>query len=336
MPAQWEKQQAIILTWPHSQSGFCDNLYPIETLYYQLVSLISQEQQVWINASDESLARLQRLYKTNSNIRIFNINSNDCWARDHGPISLYTQGKLELQNFHFNGWGNKFVHNLDNAISSNMAKLGGFSQTKLNDHELILEGGSIETDGQGTLLTTQTCLLNKNRNPQLNQAQIEEKLKTIFGFKRILWLKSGHLEGDDTDAHIDTLARFITPNHIVYCQAKPEDSHYASLKAMESELKAFKQTNGEAYTLTPLPLPSAIYNAQGHRLPATYANFLFINNRLLVPIYGVKEDQLALEQFRQALPNYPIEPINCREAIEQFGSLHCLTMQVHHEQSDES
>lgn len=336
MPAQWEKQQAIILTWPHSQSGFCDNLYPIETLYYQLVSLISQAQQVWINASDESLARLESLYKTNSNVRIFNINSNDCWARDHGPISLYVDGKLELQNFHFNGWGNKFTHNLDNNINSNMAKLDGFGQTKLNDHELILEGGSIETDGQGTLLTTKTCLLNKNRNPQLNQTQIEDKLKTTLGFKRILWLEHGHLEGDDTDAHIDTLARFITPDHIIYCQAKPEDSHYASLKAMEDELKAFKQTNGASYALTPLPLPSAIYNAQGQRLPATYANFLFINNRLLVPIYGVKEDQLALEQFRQALPNYPIEPINCRETIEQFGSLHCLTMQVHHEQPDES
>lgn len=335
MPAQWEKQQAIILTWPHSQSGFCDNLYPIETLYYQLVSLISQEQQVWINASDESLARLKNLYKTNSNVRIFNINSNDCWARDHGAISLYVDGNLELQNFHFNGWGNKFAHDLDNKISTNMAKLNGFGQTKLNEHELILEGGSIETDGQGTLLTTKTCLLNQNRNPQLNQAQIEERLKTKFGFKRILWLEHGHLEGDDTDAHIDTLARFITPNHIIYCQGKPKDSHYANLKAMEDELKAFKQTNGAPYSLTPLPLPSAIYNAQGQRLPATYANFLFINNRLLVPIYGVKEDQLALEQFRQALPNYPIEPINCREAIEQFGSLHCLTMQVHHEQSDE-
>lgn len=329
MPAQWQPQQAVILTWPHSQSGFSDNLYQIQMLYYQLASLISQEQEVWINASDESYTSLKNFYNTNTKVRIFNIASNDAWARDHAPISLYVNGKLELQNFHFNGWGNKFVHDLDNQINTKMESLNAFGEIPLKSHNLVLEGGSIESDGQGTLLTTKACLLNKNRNPHLTQAQIEQTLKQTLGFKRILWLEHGHLEGDDTDAHIDTLARFITSNHIVYCQARSEDEHYQSLKNMQSELKELKQENDQPYKLTALPLPSAIYNDEGQRLPATYANFLFINQRLLVPIYGVKEDKQALSLFKQALPERIIEPVNCREAIEQFGSLHCLTMQVH-------
>lgn len=329
MPAQWEQQQAVILTWPHSQSGFCDNLYPVETLYYQLTNLISHEQQVWINASDEKADALKVLYENNSNVHIFNISSNDSWARDHAPLSLYANNQLELHNFRFNGWGNKYEHQKDDSISLEMQKIGAFGKTPLCSHNLVLEGGSVETDGQHTLLTTKTCLLNPNRNPDLSFSQIEQTLKETLGFKRILWLENGHLEGDDTDAHIDTLARFISPEHIVFCQAPKDDEHYASLHAMQLELEALTQTNGQPYKLSALPLPSAIYNQQGQRLPANYANFLFINNHLLVPVYGVKEDQYALSVLQKALPSYKIEAINCREAIEQFGSLHCLTMQVH-------
>lgn len=329
MPAEWEPQLATILTWAHSQTDFADNLYALEAFYLQLVSIISQEQEVWINASDESVNWLSDFYQQQPNVHVLPINSNDIWARDHGPINLYIQKKLTLQNFTFNGWGNKYPHALDNQINANMQQQPQLGAIDMHNHSLVLEGGSIETDGHHTLLTTKACLLNPNRNPHLSQQQIEHTLQHSLGFKRILWLENGQLQGDDTDAHIDTLVRFINPQTLMYCQAAKNDEHHHSLTKLQAELSTLTQANGEPYKLIALPLPSAIYNAQGQRLPASYANFLFINQRVLVPIYEVPEDKQALSLFQQALPNYKIEAINCRAAIEQFGALHCLSMQVH-------
>ena len=195
---------------------------------------------------------------------------------------------------------------------------------------MVLEGGAIETDGQGTLLTTEACLLNHNRNPRLDRAAIEMKLREDFGVERILWLSHGHLEGDDTDSHIDTLARFCDPQTIAYVRCDdPEDSHYPSLAAMEEQLKTLRQADGSPYRLIALPWPRPCFDPDdGHRLPATYANFLIINGAVLVPTYADAADAEALATLAEAFPGRDIVPIDCRSVIRQHGSLHCLTMQL--------
>lgn len=200
----------------------------------------------------------------------------------------------------------------------------------MSSRNLVLEGGGIETDGEGTLLTTEACLLNPNRNPTLSRAEVEAQLGEDFGVDRVLWLANGHLEGDDTDSHIDTLARFCNPTTIAYVRCDDSnDPHYEALAAMEQELQAFRQRNGDPYRLIPLPWPQACFDPEdGHRLPATYANFLIINQAVLVPTYGDPADATALSALAVAFPEHTLIPIECVSVIRQHGSLHCLTMQL--------
>lgn len=330
LPAEWESQAAVQLTWPHQDTDWKDSLPRVEAVFHAIAAIISNYENVIIACGNElDYQRLSHLYQHNSRVLPFKIASDDSWARDHGPVSCYQDNQLELLDFQFNGWGNKYPCQLDNQISQQLHIQDAYSNIPIRKIDLVLEGGSLETDGQGTLLTTTQCLLNSNRNPSLNQAQLEQALKTHLGVQRILWLQHGYLEGDDTDAHIDTLARFCSADTITYCQANSLDKHYDALSAMEQELKQFQQNNGQPYRLLPLPLPSAIYNSDGERLPATYANFLIINQAVLLPVYGVDEDQQAIEQIIRAFPNHRVHPINCLPIIEQHGSLHCLTMQIH-------
>ncbi|ASP39989.1 agmatine deiminase [Bacterioplanes sanyensis] len=330
MPAEWEPQCAMQLTWPHADSDWGPHLARVEPVFHAIVAAACRQQAVIIACHDQALkTRLQRHYQQQPNVHCWLAASNDTWARDHGPISCYNNGQLQLHDFVFNGWGNKYDCTHDNAISQQLAEQGAYPVTELQPHSLVLEGGSLESDGQGTLLTTEQCLLNPNRNPDLTRAELEQRLQQTLGFERVLWLAHGHLEGDDTDAHIDTLARFASPNTIVYSQAERSDEHWPSLHAMEQELQAMRQHSGEPYQLIPLPLPEAQFNGDGERLPATYANFLIINQAVLAPIYGVEQDQAAIEALARAFPQHLVVPINCRPIIEQFGSLHCLTMQIH-------
>lgn len=330
MPAEWEPQYAVQLTWPHQHSDWAPILDQVEPVFHAIVSAIIGRQQVLIACHDEALQqRLSHHYRQQADVHCFIAASDDSWARDHGPISCYQQGLLVLQDFCFNGWGNKYSSEQDNAISQALAQQRAYPANALESQSLVLEGGSLESDGQGTLLTTEQCLLNPNRNPSLSRQQIEQQLKQTLGFSRFLWLQHGHLQGDDTDAHIDTLVRFADAETLVYCQANQDDEHYASLHAMEQELQQLRTTNGDAYKLIALPLPDAQYNQDGERLPATYANFLIINGAVLAPIYGARQDKAAIEALALAFPQHLIIPINCRPVIEQFGSLHCLTMQIH-------
>lgn len=335
MPAEWEPQSAVQLTWPTADTDWEPILNEVEPVYQALVAAIAARQSVIISCSDpQVLAGLESRYQAHRHIQVHWVLNNDTWARDHGPISCYetTNGRtsqLKLLDFEFNGWGGKYESAKDNRISSNLHRLGAYGSHTMEKHALILEGGSLESDGQGTLLTTKECLLNPNRNAHLNQAELETALNEALGFERFIWLEQGALQGDDTDAHIDTLARFCSADSIAYCQASPDDEHYESLSAMERELQSAKQADGTAYRLIPLPLPSAIYNKDGDRLPATYANFLIIEGAVLLPVYGVQEDHLAIERMIEAFPNHMIQPIYCRPIIEQHGSLHCLTMQIH-------
>ncbi|MEM1214393.1 MAG: agmatine deiminase family protein, partial [Bacteroidota bacterium] len=255
--------------------------------------------------------------------------SNDTWARDHGPISVFEDGQLRLLDFIFNGWGLKFPANRDNLLTKTLHTWGIYGDLPLEQVGLVLEGGALETDGQGTLLTTRECLLSPNRNPHLEQAALEEKLNETLGVDRFLWLENGRLLGDDTDAHIDTLARFCDAETIAYVHCDdPRDVHYADLQLMEQELQQFRTRRGTPYRLVPLPWPDACHAQDGNRLPATYANFLIINGAVLVPTYGLPQDQTALQVLQDCFPTREIIGIDCRLLIEQHGSLHCVTMQI--------
>ena len=257
------------------------------------------------------------------NVVLYEIESNDIWARDFGPITIYEDGKPVLLDFTFNGWGKKHKAGLDNQITAKLHAEGAFGKTPLRAVDLILEGGSIDSDGQGTLLTTAECLLNPNRNKHLDEKQIEARLTSELAVKKFLWLENGCLAGDDTDSHIDTLARFCPDNTILYVKCDdPADEHFPALQAMKKELK---QTGTR---LLPLPWPKAKFDAAGERLPATYANFLIINGAVLVPTYNDPADFQALETVGKAFPNREIIGIDCSTLILQHGSLHCVTMQI--------
>ena len=241
---------------------------------------------------------------------------------------LFRSGKKAIYDFAFNGWGKKFEAKLDNQITKALHEKQVFGRDVIyrNCLDFVLEGGSIESDGEGTLLTTSTCLLSDNRN-DLSKEVIETRLKNYFGLHRVLWLNHGYLAGDDTDSHIDTLARFCDVSTIAYVKCEDEtDEHYIELKKMEEELMQFRTVSGNFYRLIPLPMADTVYDDET-RLPATYANFLIINDAVLVPTYQSPKDEIALKQLGQAFPDRKIIGINCLPLIKQHGSLHCVTMQ---------
>jgi agmatine deiminase len=257
------------------------------------------------------------------------IPTNDTWIRDYGYISIEQDGEVKLLDFTFDGWGGKYEASLDNAVNSRLHQKGYLGITRLETIDFVLEGGSIESDGAGTILTTSTCLCNPNRNGGLTKQQIEEKLQTYLGAQRVLWLDHGYLAGDDTDSHIDTLARFVNPTTIMYVKCEDrEDEHYEALQKMETQLQGFTTTEGKPYTLIPLPMCEAKYNDKKERLPATYANFLITNDALVYPTYEDKNDEKAGALFKEVFPDKEVIPVNCLKLIEQGGSLHCSTMQI--------
>ncbi len=333
LPAEWEPQDAVMLTWPHRESDWAPLLEEIVPLYEGLVTVIADYADLIIAVPEDELeaiqARLEAMSVPMDCVHLRPAPSNDIWARDHGPLTVLDGERPVLLDFQFNGWGGKFAHELDNRITERLHNDGGFPEVAREPQDWVLEGGSVEVDGRGTLLTTEACLLNDNRNPAFGREEIEMRLKKAFGARKINWLKHGHLEGDDTDSHIDTLARLCPNNVIAYVQCDdPDDRHYAELKAMEAELATLTDADGQAYTFVPLPWPGEVLSDDGRRLPATYANFLIINGAVLVPQYDCPADEQALEQVMQAFPGYHIFGIPCSVLIEQGGSLHCITMQL--------
>ena len=269
----------------------------------------------------DSTKEVQTFFQDTTNLHFIEYTTDDCWARDTSALSVEQNGSLTLLDCTFNGWGGKFDAHLDNRMNANLAK---HYTSPMQTVDFILEGGGIESNGDGILLTTAHCMLNQNRNKHLKREQITHTLKELFGVHTVLYLNHGYLAGDDTDSHIDTLARFISKDTIMYVAcSNPEDEHYDALHKMTQELEFFAKEYD--FTLIPLPLPSPIYDKE-ERLPATYANFLFVNGAVLVPVYGVKEDEEVLTIFRQTFQDREIIPINCATLIRQHGSLHCVTM----------
>ncbi|HAD04325.1 MAG TPA: agmatine deiminase [Desulfuromonas sp.] len=331
LPAEWEEQDAILLSWPHGDSDWCDDLPLVEPVFAAIAAAASRFQRVLIVAPEAGtiLAQIEQVGGNRAQIAFLPLPTNDTWSRDFGPITVFEGGKPVLLDFGFNGWGLKFAANYDNLVSRRLHRAGCFGSTPLRTVGLTLEGGSLESDGDGTLLTTAECLLGPNRNPHLTREQLELELRRLLGSQRILWLEHGYLAGDDTDAHIDTLARLCPGDTITYVHCDDKvDEHFDALRRMEQELQTFRTHKGKPYRLLPLPWPAPCYGDAGERLPATYANFLVINGAVLVPTYGVAQDPAALTVIASAFPERAIIAIDCRPLIRQHGSLHCVTMHL--------
>jgi len=331
LPAEWEAQDGVLLAWPHADSDWREQLATVEPVFVNLAREIGQFERVLIVAPEIETLRekLRQGGVDMQRVGLHRMPTNDTWTRDFGPITVMEAGRPILLDFGFNAWGLKFAAHFDNLITGNLARSGVFGDREVRIPGLILEGGSIESDGAGTLLVTRECLLSPNRNPHLDRRGIEQALGGLLGVARFLWLENGFLAGDDTDSHIDTLARFCPDDTIVYVQCDdPEDEHAPALAAMEAELQAFRTAEGRPYRLIPLPWPQARFDLDGQRLPATYANFLVINGAVLVPTYQDPRDQAALETLAQVFPRRRIIGIDCLPLIPQHGSLHCVTMQI--------
>ena len=330
-PAEWEPQDGILLAWPHEDSDWRPYLVEVEPVFVEIAREISRFERVVILAPDRQALRktLHAGGADRDSIEIFEIPTNDTWIRDYGPITVLENEKPLLLDFGFNGWGLKFPADRDNRAGRKLHEAGAFGTTLLATTGLILEGGSIESDGRGTLLTTAECLLGPNRNPHLSKVDIESSLAGHLGVDRFLWLHNGFLEGDDTDSHIDTLARLCPDDTILHVSCNDrQDRHYEAIRAMEAELQSFRTREDRPYRLLPLPWPQPKYDEDGARLPATYANFLVINGAVLVPTYRDANDAPALAAVQQAFPGHLILGIHCLPLIRQHGSLHCLTMQI--------
>lgn len=330
-PAEWEPQSAILMAWPHAGTDWAERLASSRACFAALASAICARQPLLLLVADAETGNSALASLTDAGCRTDNLHPvqlpyDDTWLRDSGPISLRDGSGFRLLDFHFTAWGGKFGAEQDDRIVAGLVERGLFQGIEHRRIDFALEGGAIETDGKGTLLSTWHCL--HERHPGRTRAEIESVLKANLHQDRILWLEHGHLEGDDTDAHIDTLARFASPESIVYqgCQ-DPDDSHFRSLQAMATELRGLRQRNGEAYRLHELPWPRPVLDA-GRRLAASYANFLIINGAVLVPTYADPADARALAVIREAFPDREIVGVPCRDLIWQNGSLHCCTMQL--------
>lgn len=330
LPAEWEPQDAVLLAWPHAQTDWNANLASATNTFIEIVRAIVRYEKVVIVApqTDPVRSALTNNDIDLSAVILAEVPTNDTWSRDFGPITVYDHGQPLLLDFGFNGWGLKFAADYDNQVTRRLIQAGTLP-SRASTPGLILEGGSIESDGMGTLLTTRACLLEANRNPSLSLMQLETKLCEQFGCRQILWLDHGYLAGDDTDSHIDTLARLAPNDTILYVSCdSPQDEHYPQLQAMAAQIATFRTLEGASYRRRPLPWPKAVYAQSGERLPATYANYLVINGAVLVPSYDDPADAQALAVIAEAFPEREVVAIDCRALIEQHGSLHCVTMQL--------
>lgn len=329
LPAEWYPQSAVQLTWPHEDTDWAPILDEVVPCFVSIAKEIIKHEKLLVVCRNEQVVRSQLGKVDDSRIIFREMETNDTWARDHGGITVFEDGVPVVYDFVFNGWGMKFAADKDNLVTRNLFAQDTFADgvVPINMQPFVLEGGSIESDGKGTLLTTVECLASVNRNEYLQKEELENYLKEVFGFKRILWLENGYLAGDDTDSHVDTLARFCSEDTIAYVQCTdPDDEHFEELQAMEQELQGFTRLNGEPYRLIPLPMADKV-EWEGERLPATYANFLIINGAVLLPCYDSPKDERAKIALQRAFPDREIVGIDCRPLIRQHGSLHCVTMQ---------
>lgn len=332
LPAEWERQAAVLIAWPHAATDWGPRLARIETAYVALASAVARFEPLLVCVADAQVqARARALLGAAqvdfTRLRFVHAPYDDTWLRDSGPLTLLGASNACLLDFRFTGWGGKYEGARDDRLVRTLLHAGLFAAGSSHRRiEWALEGGAIESDGAGTLLTTSRCL--QQRHPQMSRAQMEDMLRDAFHAERVLWLEHGYLEGDDTDAHIDTLARFAPDDAIVFQSCDdPTDPHHAELARMHEELAALRTRSGQPYRLHALPWARAIVD-EGRRLAASYANYLIVNGGVVMPAYGDAADVQAQAVVAAAHPGREVVAVDARELIWQNGSVHCLTMQI--------
>ncbi|MDE6126293.1 MAG: agmatine deiminase family protein [Muribaculaceae bacterium] len=333
LAAEWDPRfNAVVLSWPHAETDWADMLPEVTECYIEMLRafLANGVRTVVLTPEGERLRTLSRGLSEEL-LTVVEVPTNDTWVRDYGPLTSFdAAGEPLLADFQFNGWGLKFAADRDNQVNGRL-KERGIIRTEMTDNlGFVLEGGSVESDGEGTILTTTRCLLSPNRNNLRSKEQVEERLRDLIGAERVLWLDHGALEGDDTDSHVDTLARLVSRDTIVYTECSDsEDSHFEELSAMKREILALRTADGNPYNTIGLPLPDAIYDSEGQRLPATYANFLITPQAVFLPTYAQpRKDRMAADMLSMVFIDRPVVSVDCRALIRQHGSLHCATMQI--------
>ncbi|XOZ34086.1 agmatine deiminase family protein [Halomonadaceae bacterium KBTZ08] len=332
--AEWAAQGAVLMAWPPQLSDWAALAEQAEPAFAAIARAILADQDLilCVNSPEQAPEIREKICSPTGQgqLHIQFVGINDTWARDFGPLTLSDGTETRLLDATFNGWGNKFPAEQDNAVNGTLHARGALGKLPMETDSMVVEGGALETDGLGTLLVNRHCVLNPNRgNPQPTDKRLAQWFRQRLGAERIHWLDHGHLQGDDTDGHIDTLARFTAADHIVYqgCE-QPDDTHYTELQAMARELSQLRDAGGHPYQLTALPWPDPVHDQAGERMPATYANFLITNHAVLVPCYDVPQDDEACRILADCFPERRVQGILCRPLLHQGGSLHCLTMQL--------
>ncbi len=333
MPAEWEPHAGTWLAWPHKEESWPGNFGPIPAVWVEIVRALEPSEHVNILVNDAAAAtavreRLGEAGISTRNVSLHVIPTNDAWVRDHGPTfvtrRIANRRELAAVKWRYNAWGGKYPPwDLDDAVAEQVAAAVGAPVFRPG---IILEGGSIDVNGNGTLLTTEACLLNPNRNPQLHQAQIEQYLREYLGVSHILWLGDG-IDGDDTDGHIDDLARFVDASTVVtVLESDPRDENFELLQANYERLRHMTDQDGRALRVATLPMPRPVVY-DGQRLPASYANFYIANAAVLVPTFNDPNDAAALQTLQQLFPERRVVGIHATEMVWGLGAVHCVTQQ---------
>jgi agmatine/peptidylarginine deiminase len=334
LPPEWAPQAAVLLTWPHAHSDWADTLDETEAEFTGFAAAIAQREPLIVACHDEDhrrhvTARLAHAGLPQARLTLAIAPSNDVWVRDHGPLTVLRDGQRVALDFRFDGWGGKYRAELDDAITTTLAEQGALGDIAVESLPWVLEGGNIEVDGEGNLLATRPCLMSATRNDPAAAQALLAALPTLLGVSRLLWVDRGDVLGDDTDGHIDTLARFCDPHTLAYtCADTADRAQHAALDGLEAQLAVLRRADGRPYQLVPLPMPAPLYDADGRRLPANYANFLIVNGAVLVPTYGDANDATALARLTDCFPGRAIVPVPARAIVGQNGSLHCASMQI--------
>ena len=330
-PAEWAPHEATWLSWPHKEASWPGKLETIYKPYCEFIKVVAEGEKVRINVNDEATktfaqAELQKVGADLSNIEFYFNPSNDAWCRDHGPAFLLSEDKTKkaVVDWGYNAWGDKYPpYDLDDVIPTKIAE---HFHLPLFNPGIVMEGGSVEFNGAGTILTTAACLLNENRNPHLNKVQIEKYLMDFYGAEQVLWLGDG-IVGDDTDGHIDDITRFVNRNTVLtVVESNPEDENYHLLQENLETLKTLRLPDGEALNIITLPMPAPVIH-EDTRLPASYANFYIANQAVIVPTFRDANDSIALDIIQQAFPDRKVVGIDSTDIIWGLGSFHCLSQQ---------
>ena len=331
MPAEWERQEAVWLSWPRNRETWPGSFRMIPGKFAEIAARISQREKVRVNVAAALQGRALKLITEAgadpANVELYNHPTNDAWCRDHGPIFVRRDrtGEVAVTDWVYNAWGGKYPpYDLDNRIPGSIGRALGLRRFA---NTMVLEGGSIDVNGKGLLLTTEACLLNRNRNPRLSRAQIEQRLRDMLGVSTVLWLGDG-IVGDDTDGHVDDLTRFCGARSVVTAvERNTRDPNYRPLRENLERLRSMRTPSGGKFAVTELPMPAPVIH-KGKMLPASYANFLVVNGAVLMPAFRQpRRDREAAEVLESCFRGRELVPIDCLELVRGLGTLHCITQQ---------